>query len=285
MDTMDNLNFDLPGISPVGLELITLLNTSQATVKQIAAQARLDPVIFGNIIACANSPMYQEANKSTDILTSLVRLGQREIKRIVYQVVLRSAFFHESAEINAILSRIWRQGLTANMFMQKFVSAAPDAYSLDDQATECLECLGLIHNIGYVVLLVNFQERFLEFFQHSQGLDLPAFFEEEARWFDGFDHFSAGHAVLEAWNFPQPVCEVVAQYGLANEAFQGRYPAMHNLLRLSRHVIMMMDSNFHPKKPADYWLVGTELPTSEVDYEEIISDVRHCVQSIEGSFS
>ena len=86
---MDNLNFDLPGISPVGLDLITLLNTSQTTVKQIAAQARLDPVIFGNIIACANSPMYQEANKSTDILTSLVRLGQREIKRIVYQVVLR----------------------------------------------------------------------------------------------------------------------------------------------------------------------------------------------------
>jgi len=56
---MDTLSFDLPGISPVGLDLITLLNTSQATVKQIAAQARLDPVIFGNIIACANSPMYQ----------------------------------------------------------------------------------------------------------------------------------------------------------------------------------------------------------------------------------
>ena len=123
---MDNLSFDLPGISPVGLDLITLLNASQATVKQIAAQARLDPVIFGNIIACANSPMYQEANKSADILTSLVRLGQREIKRIVYQVVLRSAFFHESVEINAILDRVWRQSLTANLFMQKFVSAVPE---------------------------------------------------------------------------------------------------------------------------------------------------------------
>lgn len=282
---MDNLNFDLPGISPVGLDLITLLNTSQTTVKQIAAQARLDPVIFGNIIACANSPMYQEANKSTDILTSLVRLGQREIKRIVYQVVLRSAFFHESTEIHGILNRVWRQSLTANIFMQKFVSAAPDAYSLDVEAMESLECLGLIHNIGYVVLLVNFQDRFLEFFKRSEGLDLPGFFEEESRWFDGFDHFSAGYGVLEAWNFPQPMCEVVAQYGLANEIFQGRYPELHNLLRLSRHVIMMMDSNFHPKVPADFWLKGTELPASEIDYEEIISDVRHCVQSIEGSFS
>jgi len=282
---MDNLNFDLPGISPVGLDLITLLNTSQATVKQIAAQARLDPIIFGNIIACANSPMYQEANKSTDILTSLVRLGQREIKRIVYQVVLRSAFFHESTEINGILNRVWRQSLTANIFMQKFVSAAPGAYSLDVEAMESLECLGLIHNIGYVVLLVNFQDRYLEFFKRCEGLDLPGFFEEESRWFDGFDHFSAGYGVLEAWNFPQSMCEVVAQYGFANEIFQGRYPALHNLLRLSRHVIMMMDSNFHPKVPADFWLKGTELPASEVDYEEIISDVRHCVQSIEGSFS
>jgi len=188
-------------------------------------------------------------------------------------------------EINAILNRVWRQSLTANLFMQKFVSAAPDAYSLDGEVSEYLECLGLIHNIGYVVLLVNFQDRFLEFFKRCEGLDLPGVFEEEGRWFDGFDHFSAGHAVLEAWNFPQPVCEVVAQYGFANEDFQGQYPALHNLMRLSRHVIMMMDSNFHPKKPADFWLSGTELPAAEVDYEEIINDVRHCVQSIEGSFS
>lgn len=282
---MDTLSFDLPGISPVGLDLITLLNTSQATVKQIAAQARLDPVIFGNIIACANSPLYQEANKSTDILTSLLRLGQREIKRIVYQVVLRSAFFHESSEINAILNRVWQQSLTANVFMQRFVSAVPDAYVLDAEAGEYLECLGLIHNIGYVVLLVNFQDRFAEFFRRSDGLDLPAFFEEEGRWFDGFDHFSAGFAVLEAWNFPQPVCEIVAQYGFANEIFQGRHPALHNLLRLARHVIMMTESNFHPKKPADFWLTGTELPASEVDYEEIIGDALQSVRSIEGSLS
>ena len=282
---MDKLSFDLPGISSVGLDLITLLNTSQATVKQIAAQAKLDPVIFGNIIACANSPMYHEANNSTDILTSLVRLGQREIKRIVYQVVLRAAFFHESTEINAILHRVWQQSLTANVFMQHFVSAVPGAYDLDGEAFACLECLGLIHNIGYVVLLVNFQDRYLEFFKHCEGLDLPDFFEEESRWFDGFDHFSAGQTVLETWKFPQPICEIVAQYGRGKETFQGRHPGLHSLLRLSRHVIMMTEANFHPKKPADFWLNGTDLPTSEVDYEQIIHDVRQCVKSIEGSFA
>lgn len=282
---MDTLSFDLPGISPVGLDLITLLNTSQATVKQIAAQAKLDPVIFGNIIACANSPMYHEANNSTDILTSLVRLGQREIKRIVYQVVLRAAFFHESTEINAVLHRIWQQSLTANVFMQQFVSAVPDAYELDAEGLGFLECLGLIHNIGYVVLLVNFQDRYLDFFRRSEELDLPAFFEEERRFFEGFDHFSAGQEVLEAWNFPQPVCEIVAQYGFGKEAFQGSYPGLHSLLRLSRHVIMMTDANFHPKKPADFWLNGTDLPASEVDYEQIINEVRQCVTSIEGSFA
>ena len=282
---MSTLNFDLPGISSVGLDLIALLNSPDATVKQIAAQAKLDPVIYGNIIACANSPMYHEANNSTDILTSLVRLGQREIKRIVYQVVLRAAFFHESTEINAILHRVWQQSLTANVFMQHFVSAVPGAYDLDGEAFACLECLGLIHNIGYVVLLVNFQDRFMEFFKHCEGLDLPDFFEEESRWFDGFDHFSAGQTVLEAWKFPQPICGIVAQYGRGKETFQGRHPELHSLLRLSRHVIMMTEANFHPKKPADFWLNGTDLPTSEVDYEQIIHDVRQCVKSIEGSFA
>lgn len=282
---MDTLSYDLPGISPVGLDLIALLNSPQATVKQIAAQAKLDPVIFGNIIAYANSPVFHEVNKSTDILTSLVRLGQREIKRIVYQVVLRSAFYHESSDVNAIMRQLWKQSLTANVFMQKFVAAVPEAYSLEPDALEHLECLGLLHNIGYVVLLVNFQDRFLDFFTRNENLPLPEFFQVERSWFDGFDHFSVGSAVLEVWNFPASMCETVAQYRLPNHEFQGRYPALHNLLRLSRHVIMMTESNFHPKKPADFWLNGTELPAAEVDYEQIIEDVRHYVMSVEGTFA
>ena len=282
---MDSLSFDLPGISPVGLDLIALLNSPQATVKQIAAQARLDPVIFGNIVACANSPLFHEVNKSTDILTSLVRLGQREIKRIVYQVVLRSAFYHDSAEVNSILRRIWQQSLTASVFMQKFVSAVPEAYVLESEGHEQLECLGLIHNIGYVVLLVNFQERFLDFFTEAQGLPLPDFFHREREWFDGHDHFSAGAAVLAAWNFPEAAVEIVGHYASPGRDFHGRCPALLDLLRLSRHVIMMTESNFHPRKPADFWLDGTEIPAAEVDYDQIISDVRDTVHSIEGSFA
>lgn len=282
---MDTLSFDLPGISPVGLDLIAMLNNPRTTVKQIAAQAKLDPVIFGNIIACANSPAYHEVLKSTDILTSLVRLGQREIKRIVYQVVLRSAFYHESSEINAILRRIWQQSLTANVFMQKLVAAVPEAYNLEAEAAEHLECLGLVHDIGYVVLLVNFQDRFLEFFIRNAQSPLPEFFEEERRWFAGFDHFNAGRAVLDTWNFPPALSEIVGQYGSSNHDFQGSQPALYNLLRLARHVIMMTEYNFHPTKPANFWLTGTDLPAVEVDYEQIIDEVRDSVRGIESSFA
>ncbi len=282
---MDALSFDLPGISPVGLELISLLHNPRTTVKEIAAQARLDPVIFGNIIACANSPVYHEVLKSTDILTSLVRLGQREIKRIVYQVVLRSAFFHESSEINSILRRIWQQSLTANIFMQKLVGAVPEVFNLEGEAAEYLECLGLVHDIGYVVLLVNFQDRFLEFFTRNADCSLPEFFENERSWFGGFDHFSAGRAVLEKWNFPSSLYEIVGQHGSSNHDFQGGQPVLNNLLRLARHVLMMTEYNFHPTKPAAFWLTGTDLPTVEVDYEQILSDVRDSVRAIESSFS
>lgn len=282
---MDTLNYDLPGISQVGLDLIALLNMPDTTVKQIAAQATLDPVIFGNIIAYANSPVYAGLSKSTDILTSLVRLGQREIRRIVYQVVLRSAFFHESADINAVLRRIWIQSLTANIFMQKFVAAVPGAYALEMDEVEHLGCLGLVHNIGYLVLLVNFQDRFLDFFAHNDDLSLPSFFQEEYAWFEDFDHFSAGRAVLEHWNFPKSLWEIVAQYRDKAEHFHGRYPRLHNLLRLTRHVIMMTELNFHPRTPADYWLQGTLLPEREVDYDAIIAQTLETVQSIEATYA
>lgn len=282
---MSTLNFDLPGISSVGLDLIALLNSPDATVKQIAAQAKLDPVIYGNLVACANSPAYKGIHSTLDILTSLVRLGQREIKRIVYQVVLRGAFFHESTELNSVLRRIWMQSLTANIFMQKLVSMTPEAYTLDHEEVELLGCLGLIHNLGYVVLLVNFRDRFLDFFVSHADLSLPDFFEEEQVWFDGHDHFSAGRAVLAHWHFPRCAWEIVGQYHCPNSEFQGRYPQLHSLLRLSRHVIMMTEYNFHPTTPADYWLQGTELPAVELDFETLIQDVRDSVLRVEGSFS
>lgn len=280
---MNTLNYDLPGISPVGLDLIALLNSPDATVKQIASQAKLDPVIFGNIIAYANSPVFKGISKSTDILTSLVRLGHREIKRIVYQVVLRSAFYHESADINSVLRRIWLQSLTANLFMQKFVSAVPQFHAFELEEIEHLECLGLVHNIGYVVLLVNFQDRFSDFFASNGDLALPEFFQEERAWFDDYDHFSAGRNMLELWNFPKSMWEIVGQYQFPAHGFRGRYPKLHNLLRLARHVIMMTEYNFHPVTPAEFWLEGTELPEVEVDYEQIIADVREGVQNIEGT--
>lgn len=282
---MKKLNFDLPGISPVGLELIALLNSPDATVKQIAAQAKLDPVIYGNLVACANSPLYKGVQSSLDILTSLVRLGQREIRRVVYQVVLRGAFFHESKALNAILRRIWMQSLTANIFMQKLVAATPEAYALEHEEVELLGCLGLIHNIGYVVLLVNFQDRFLDFFTSHADLPLPEFFEEERIWFDDHDHFSAGRAVLGHWHFPQFTWEIVGQYHCPGQVFQGRYPQLHSLLRLARHVIMMTEYNVHPKTPADFWLHGTEMPAVELDFETLIQDVRQSAQRVEGAFA
>jgi HD-like signal output (HDOD) protein len=161
----------------------------------------------------------------------------------------------------------------------------PGAYRLTEEGLDYLECLGLLHNIGYVVLLVNFQDRFLDFFTRSAGLDLPDFFSAEREWFDGYDHFTAGAAVLGVWRFPAPLADIVAGYATGDLEFEGEFSDLYNLLRLSRHVIMMTESNFHPRKPADYWLEGTRIPAAEVDYDQIISDVRDSVRSIEASFS
>lgn len=282
---MKKLNFDLAGISTVGLDLIALLNAPDTTVKQIAVQAKLDPVIYGNLVACANSPLYKGLQPTLDILTSLVRLGQREIKRIVYQVVLRGAFFHESPALNSLLRRIWMQSLATNIFMKKLVSASPEAYTLEQEELELLGCLGLIHNIGYVVLLVNYQDHFLDFFTTHAGLPLPDFFEEERIWFDDHDHFSVGQAVLDHWHFPRFAWEIVGQYHCPGSTFRGRFPRLHHLLRLSRHLIMMTEYNFHPKVPADFWLRDTDVPPVEFDFETLIQDVRDSALRMEASFS
>lgn len=282
---MRKLNFSLPGISPVGLELIALLNVPDTPVSRIAGTAQNDAVIFGNIVACANSPAYKGVQTTTDILASLVRLGQREIKRIVYQVVLRSAFYHDSPEINAVLRRIWLQSLTASLFMQKLVEVAPGAYVLDAEEVDYLGCLGLLHNIGYVVLMVNFQDRFLEFFTTHAALPLDEFFAEERLWFDEVDHFSAGRAVLKHWNFPQAIWELVARYPFPVHDYRGEHPRLHHLLRLARHMLAMTDYCFHPTHPADYWLNATELPAVTVDYATLFRDVRDTALHIESSLS
>ncbi len=282
---MDSLCYDLPGMSPVGLGLIALLNTPGTTVKQIAVQAELDPAIFGNIVGCANSPAYTGLNKSTDILASLLRLGQREVRRIVFQVVLRGAFHHESQPISTILRRIWLQSLATNVSMHKLTAAASESFALDQEEARFAECLGLLHNIGYLVLLANFPHRFLDFFSRHEDLPLPAFFDQEQRWFHPHDHFSCGRAVLEVWNFPRSFSEIVAGYKEPAGEFRGSHPRLHGMLRLSRHAISMTEYAFHPVQPDGFWMEGAELPDGQPDFSTLIPDVRQSVQHVEASFS
>lgn len=59
-----HIDFNVPGVKAVGMELMKQLNSPEPDMELFARTVELDPAIFGSILACANSPCSQESPKS-----------------------------------------------------------------------------------------------------------------------------------------------------------------------------------------------------------------------------
>src|SRR5213593_1618739 len=73
---------DLPSLSPVLAHLIATLGREDASVAEVAAIIRQDPVIAARVLRAANSAAYIGRSPVSSIRDALLRLGLARIRRL-----------------------------------------------------------------------------------------------------------------------------------------------------------------------------------------------------------
>lgn len=252
------LDFDLPSLRQISFELVQLLNDTEADMDDIVAVIKLDPALTGRIISFANSPFLAPLCPTTRLENAVVRTGRNEIKKIFYRTVIRDAFAHVRPDTEHVMRAIWLHSLTASLAMDKLRVALQDRLELDDEEYDYLSTLGILHNIGFLVLHHNFPGAFRRLFLDGPPADLDVFLAREHDMFQGVDHCLAGKYMLDRWYFPAFMGQAVVDcFNALDDSPENHLGIM---LRIGNHVAARTGLSFYPDNPPGFWLRG--LPAS-----------------------
>jgi len=279
------IDFNVPGVKAVGMELMKLVNVPDPDTEAIARTVELDPALFGSILACANSPLYAGISEISDLRMAINRLGLKEIRRIIFHVILESAFRSDNTDINKFLRRLWTQNLAVSLTMQSLIRDCPQVKALPLEMITLIYPLGLMHAIGIPVLIINRFSLFAKFIHDDLKRPLPDVYAREKEIFSGLDHFELGAELLRRWGFPEFFCAVVASHHQPEPTLEGEVRVLHALLRHARHLAQEFGYTALPNAPEGYWQHGSVLDLAQVDTERIKAEIMEQMARIAALFS
>jgi HD-like signal output (HDOD) protein/signal transduction histidine kinase len=175
----------LPTLPHILLQLIDICNQEDKGIRDLSKIINKDPSISERLLRLVNSAYYSLKQKITSIEQALLLLGMDAVKNIaisssVYQV------FHRPGKKSAFnLKLFWWHSLSCATIARRL--AIRTHYPGPDEAF----LTGLMHDIGKIVLWVNFEGEY-ESILKASGY-------RTAQLLQGEQEFGLGHAEAGAW--------------------------------------------------------------------------------------
>jgi HD-like signal output (HDOD) protein len=149
------------------------------------------PMLAGTLIRYANSPLYRRGSEISNVPTATRLIGIKNIRSAVVMTTLRSSCASDNDLTQAIL-----QHSLAVAALCKLIARKCCIGSADD-----LELLGLIHDIGMVVLATNVESDYRALMLRAQSENVALDVLEESVF--GFNHDQIAARALQEFRLPK----------------------------------------------------------------------------------
>ena len=192
---INNLD-EIPTIPALYNRLCSLID-KDADIKAITGVIEEDPAVTSKILHIANSAFY--GAKTGSIQQAILYLGLANIKSIV----LSTSVFN-SLKLNSLLfdkSLLWNHSCICNKMVSLFYKEL-----LGNNLPDTYMSAGLLHDIGKIVLINNFTDKYrnvLEIMNDHRG----TYITEAEKKIMGISHQEIGGYLLNWWELPLPIVE------------------------------------------------------------------------------
>jgi len=198
----------LPTLPEVALKIRQSVEKGDHSAADIADLLIQDTSLSARLLQLANSPLYRARSEIDSLQMAVTRLGIRIVKDLVVMLAIKQAFKSSDKEIETQFRKIWQTSIDIAAACQ--VLASTQSELNPEQAI----LAGLIHNIGAlpVIELKNRQ---------------PSLFTDNESLTDICHEIQGplGEKILNFWNFPQTLIDVVCQWNNFHRALTGQiYP-------------------------------------------------------------
>lgn len=224
-------SIDSLGSTPAVLvKVIKLANDPNSDLNSIGGLLRNDGPLTADIIRISNSPFYAPLTPHTNLNSALSLLGLGEVVRLVNLSLGKQLFARDLKSYGATAFDYWSASVTTALVMEGL--AKKTRLNADDAYT-----IGILHALGRVLIDRVIQEKGL-----ANPWDRQQPPEEWEREAVGFDYAEAGALLLEHWQFPEPMCEVIRQQ--LNPELAGDKPSMLGALQFTRRLLVLTGLDF-----------------------------------------
>jgi HD-like signal output (HDOD) protein/signal transduction histidine kinase len=189
----------LPSLPHILVKMLEVCHDESADFHQISRIVAQDATITGRVLALANSPLYSSASSVNTLERALLVLGTDTLKTLIITVAVQQFFSNFDKQHGAYLKCFWKQSLSCALLSKSF--AALTNFALPEQAY----LVGLLHNVGSLVLQSQFPERYHTMLADAGELSIV---ESEEREF-GVNHCNLGAELLASWGLDQFTCDAV----------------------------------------------------------------------------
>ncbi|MBI4593214.1 MAG: HDOD domain-containing protein [Candidatus Rokubacteria bacterium] len=194
---------DLPSLSPVLAQLIATLSREDASVAEITAIIRQDPVLVARVLRSANSAAYAGRSPVTSIRDALLRLGLIRVRRLALVASLYDAVPVRGTR--AAREVFWLHSLAVaygSEILSRHASNCPD-----DPDPESAFLSGLLHDIGLLVIESHYPKEAAAVRRYAETEGVPLCTAEVAVLHA--DHGELGALLTVHWSLPEAISTAI----------------------------------------------------------------------------
>ncbi len=190
----------LPILPDIAMEIMSFIEDEKISMRRLAKIISKDPSLSAGVLKIANSAFYGLREKVGSLERSLMLLGLREIKNIIFMMSVFKLFpkdgelsfdkedYLKHSVLTAQVSKMFSRSLKIHFKSSPFLC-------------------GLLHDIGKIFLDQNFHIEYLKVLKEVKKENIHMF--EAEKNILGIDHAEVGFLLSKAWNFPEDLREAI----------------------------------------------------------------------------
>jgi putative nucleotidyltransferase with HDIG domain len=217
---------EIPTLPIVIPKLLSLIESDKSNVADIADAISRDPAMTSNILKVANSAYYGFSKGISSLEKAVSLLGFNMVQSLALSIGVLRSLPAGKKSTHFSQKGLWIHSLSVATVMRELGKRFGK-----QEDTEHLFIIGLLHDIGKIVLDQFFSELFWLALEEVHNLGNVELHEVERRVI-GFDHGEVGAMLLTRWKFPDMICNAIAVHHLS-EIPEGMYAKDAVMLRIA----------------------------------------------------
>jgi len=195
---------NLPSETGLLVELIDLCNDGEATFDKYAATIKKDAGLTAQFLRIANSPLYKQWNEITDLKRMLIVLGLKNVRKIIITSAVQNFFSKINKDNDPLLQQLWLRSLVCGQLAEKI------AIKINYPKSEEAYLAGLLHQIGILLLLVNYKENYRQVLeQYETNINFCQLENDNY----GINHCEVGATLVESWQLDSLISDAILFQG------------------------------------------------------------------------